>query len=243
MRSWYKMRNSGKLLDTDLYHGYDSSYKAWPQTQKWRDHWKGLGSGPILRVRDQSIALSTIILVFIRFWMRDGLNGQALPVHHTEPYNNHNFKKGWHFTVFWSVTLKIGALTELGLFFPVAYFICVWSNFSTAAVPWQRSIGAWHTNGWPLQKFSKFGFCTQTTALWPIEQSSILSAKFDCPVAHQNLSLLVTAHGCETDLRENRASDDVLNWTEIMKDKNETTDPHKTWVAERLLLSRTKQLL
>ena len=32
-----------------------------------------------------------------------------------------------------------------------------------------------------------------------MEQSSILSAKrFDCPVAHQNLSLLATAHDCET---------------------------------------------
>ena len=31
-----------------------------------------------------------------------------------------------------------------------------------------------------------------------MEQSSILSAKFDCPVAHQNLSCLTTAHDCET---------------------------------------------
>ena len=53
------------------------------------------------------------------------LNRQALPVHHTKPYKNYNFEKGWRFMVFWSVTLKIGALTELGLFFPVAYFICV----------------------------------------------------------------------------------------------------------------------
>ena len=29
-------------------------------------------------------------------------------------------------------------------------------------------------------------------------QSSILSAKFDYPVAHQNVSLLATAHDCET---------------------------------------------
>ena len=33
-----------------------------------------------------------------------------------------------------------------------------------------------------------------------MEQSSILSAKFDCPVAHQNCSLLATAHDRETDL-------------------------------------------
>ena len=49
-------------------------------------------------------------------------------------------------------------------------------------------------------KASKFGFLTRTTALWPMEQSSILSAKFDCPVARQNVSLLATAHDCETGL-------------------------------------------
>ena len=37
-------------------------------------------------------------------------------------------------------------------------------------------------------------FHTHTTALWPMEQSSFLSAKFDCPIAHQNLSLLVTVY-------------------------------------------------
>ena len=31
-----------------------------------------------------------------------------------------------------------------------------------------------------------------------MEQSSILSAKFDCPVAHQNVSLLATAHDYQT---------------------------------------------
>ena len=31
--------------------------------------------------------------------------------------------KWWHFTVLWSVTLKISALTKLGLFFPVVCFI------------------------------------------------------------------------------------------------------------------------
>ena len=33
-----------------------------------------------------------------------------------------------------------------------------------------------------LTKPSKFGFRTHTTALRPMEQSSILAAKFDCPV-------------------------------------------------------------
>ena len=34
------------------------------------------------------------------------------------------------------------------------------------------------------QKLPKFGFRSHTTALWPMEQSSILSAKFDCPVVN-----------------------------------------------------------
>ena len=37
-------------------------------------------------------------------------------------------------------------------------------------------------------------FRTHTTALWPMEQSSFLSAKFHCPIAHQNLSLLAAAY-------------------------------------------------
>ena len=41
----------------------------------------------------------------------------------------------------------------------------------------------WHTNGWLQRKLPKF---------------SILSAKFDCPVAHQKFSLLATGHDCET---------------------------------------------
>ena len=35
-----------------LYHRYDSSCKAWPQTQTYRYLWEGLGSGPVLRVID-----------------------------------------------------------------------------------------------------------------------------------------------------------------------------------------------
>ena len=46
------------------------------------------------------------------------------------------------------------------------------------------------------QKFAKVRFRTHTSALWPMEQSCILFAKFDCPVAHENLSLLATAHDC-----------------------------------------------
>ena len=33
-----------------------------------------------------------------------------------------------------------------------------------------------------------------------MKQSSILSAKFDCPVARQKFSLLTTAHDCEKDV-------------------------------------------
>ena len=56
----------------------------------------------------------------------------------------------------------------------------------------------WHTNDWAQQKLPKFGFPTHTTALWPVEQSSILPAKFDCPVASQNFLFIATAHDCET---------------------------------------------
>ena len=37
-----------------------------------------------------------------------------------------------------------------------------------------------------------------------MEQSSILSAKCDCPVARQNISLLAAAHDCETGLFYNK---------------------------------------
>ena len=50
----------------------------------------------------------------------------------------------------------------------------------------------------PQQNLPKFGSHSHTTVLWPMEQSSILSGKFDCPVARQNLSLLATGHDSET---------------------------------------------
>ena len=55
----------------------------------------------------------------------------------------------------------------------------------------------WLSSGLPV--FVIFSYCAW---LWNclMEQSSILSAKFDCPVAHQYLSLLATAHDCETGL-------------------------------------------
>ena len=54
----------------------------------------------------------------------------------------------------------------------------------------------WHTkrlHGYN-KNLPKFGFRTHTTALWPVEQSSILSARFDCPVAHQEFPRLAIAH-------------------------------------------------
>ena len=42
--------------------------------------------------------------------------------------------KWWHFTVHWSVTLKIGALAKLGLFFPMVCFIYVFDQTSAEQV-------------------------------------------------------------------------------------------------------------
>ena len=53
--------------------------------------------------------------------MADELNGQALPVHHTNPYKIYNFQNDDTSWYFWSVILTIGALTKLGLFFPVVF--------------------------------------------------------------------------------------------------------------------------
>ena len=56
----------------------------------------------------------------------------------------------------------------------------------------------WHTNGCLEQKLSKFGFHTHTIAVWPMKQSSILSAKFDYPGACRNFSFLTIVHDCES---------------------------------------------
>ena len=79
---------------------------------------------------------------------------------------------------------------------PVAQSCAVAVEVKHSGGPLQNQ--TWLTNGWSQKKLSKFNFCTHTTALWPMEQSSILSAKFDCPVARQDFSLLPTAHDCET---------------------------------------------
>ena len=64
----------------------------------------------------------------------------------------------------------------------------------------------WQSNGWPQHKLPKFGFRTHTTALWQMEQSSILSAKFDCVLARQKFLLLATAHDCQTGLYNKKAT-------------------------------------
>ena len=50
-----------------------------------------------------------------------------------------------------------------------------------------------------VQKLPMFAFRTHTTTLSPVEQSSMLSAKFE---ARQNCSLFATAHDCETGLHK-----------------------------------------
>ena len=50
----------------------------------------------------------------------------------------------------------------------------------------------------PLAKVQLCEYKNQT--LEAFVAASRLSAKFDCPVARQNVSLLATAHDCETDL-------------------------------------------
>ena len=46
------------------------------------------------------------------------------------------------------------------------------------------------------QKLPKFGFHTRITKLWPTTQSSVLSAKFDCP----ETSMFSLAYDCESGL-------------------------------------------
>ena len=77
---------------------YDSSDKAWPDTEIKHTTGKSkpkLVSGPILSESYTKVSRSAInlkIVVFIRFCMADKLNGQGLPVRHTEPCENRNFQ-------------------------------------------------------------------------------------------------------------------------------------------------------
>ena len=62
-------------------------------------------------------------------------------------------------------------------------------------------------------KASKVWFHTHTAAMWPMEQSSILSAKVDYPEARQSISLLATAHDCETGFLTSESSA-LRSWKE-----------------------------
>ena len=71
---------------------------------------------------------STIILkitITIRFCMADELNGQALPVQHTNPYKRYNFQNDGTSRYF---GLWLWKLAKLGLFFPVVCFIHVFDQ-------------------------------------------------------------------------------------------------------------------
>ena len=82
----------------DLYHGHDNSYKTWPSTKLKHATGKSkpkLVSGPILKVRDQSITkrrrFQDCNLYEVR--MENKLNGQGLPLHRTKPCEeNYIFK-------------------------------------------------------------------------------------------------------------------------------------------------------
>ena len=58
----------------------------------------------------------------------------------------------------------------------------------------------WQTE-WKTTPLAKAQLCEyENQALEAFVVASRLSAKFDCPEAYQNCSLLVTAHDCETGL-------------------------------------------
>ena len=58
-------------------------------------------------------------------------------------------------------------------------------NFNTASEKFWQATGESNLayKSWPQQKLLKFSFCKHPTVVWPVEQSSNLSAKFDCPVS------------------------------------------------------------
>ena len=62
-------------------------------------------------------AINLEIVIIIRLCMADELNGASLARSPYKTLYNLQFSKWWHVTVVWSVTLKIGALTKLGLSF------------------------------------------------------------------------------------------------------------------------------
>ena len=84
-------------LMIDLYRRKDSSYKAWPDTKTKHTTGKSkpkLVSGRIVRLIHQSITKRHQFenCDYHKVCMADGLNGQALPVHHTKPYKKYSFQ-------------------------------------------------------------------------------------------------------------------------------------------------------
>ena len=67
-----------------------------------------------------------------------------------------------------------------------------------------------------------------------MEQSSILSAKLDCPVAHQNFSLLATVHDGETGLWSGSVEEYKKYFQTIMS---------KDWFTDKYVINRSKTYL
>ena len=118
---------------------------------------------------------------------------------------SHRFKSCWLTRTLsmqpWKYRFTISACKRFSpTFQSIASFTIMRSGYK-----WQILAGHWTITGSAYSsrllaapKTSRlFGFRTHTTALGPMEQTFILSAKFDCPVARKNVSLLATAHDCE----------------------------------------------
>ena len=92
-------------------------HKAWLDTKTKHTTGKSkrkLVSGPIVRVIHRELSLKIVV-----FKMADTMNGQGLPVRHTEPY------KISKMTALWWMTLKTGPLTNFVLFFSLVCFMFV----------------------------------------------------------------------------------------------------------------------
>ena len=116
-----------------LYHRYYSSCKAWPDTKTKHTTGKSklkLVSGPIVRVIHQSIGKRHQFENCDYYEVLYGRWTERASLAHS-PYKSLlklQFSNWWHFMVLWSVTLKVGALTKLDLFFSVVCFIPVFDQ-------------------------------------------------------------------------------------------------------------------
>ena len=90
-----------------------------------------------------SVSRSAIILkivIIIRCCMADELNRQALPVHHTKPYKNYNFRNDGTSRYFGLWLWKLVHLLNLVSSFQWCILFMCLIKLSRAALPWQRSI-------------------------------------------------------------------------------------------------------